>query len=244
MVTTKQKVSQGATRGGDTAKHGRMGSILMMVVLACACVGSAQSWSGHQDREVQGERIPTGAIAAHMVGRLLIDASGEAQLVGYYTYLAGISGPFFSGKPSEATAFFTFRTTRFRVNPLPNGNIIHFFSVPVDVPITEVRAYHNSRPNGDFQNPDTFSGGQLIGLFQAEKSMGTAAGSTFVMTGTFDLVSTSTFIFQGQRYNLGKLGEAVTLSVTFGPPLSGNFAGGPVVVCFGGYALAVGKRYD
>jgi len=213
--------------------------LVCVIVFFCVWASPATS-SGKLEFEKSGERIPPGAVAAQIVGRLLIDASGEGQVVGYYTYLAGIPGPFFSGEPSEATAYFTFRSTRFRTQVIPNGNIVHLLSVPVDVAATEVRIYFNGQPNGNFQSPDTFSDGQLIGTLQAQGSLGTAAGSTYTMAGTFDLVSASNFIFQGQRHNFRKLGDAVTLSQTFGPPLSGSFSGGSVVVCFGGYALAAG----
>jgi hypothetical protein len=37
----------------------------------------------------------------------------QERALGYFTFIEGIPGPFFSGAPSEATAFFTFTTARF-----------------------------------------------------------------------------------------------------------------------------------
>ena len=53
---------------------------------------------------------------------------------GYFTFIEGIPGPFFTGPlpPSEATAFFRFTTARFSTVGIPNGECECAASSPGD----------------------------------------------------------------------------------------------------------------
>src|SRR5690242_12717223 len=44
-------------------------------------------------------------------------ATGTAQVAGYFAFLEGVPGLFFSGNPSEATAFLTFRSDTLSLSP-------------------------------------------------------------------------------------------------------------------------------
>ena len=200
------------------------------------------------DREDGPDRrkgsVAIGAVAAHLVGQIDIDATGTAQWIGYLPYLAGVTGTFFSGTPSEATAYFTFRSTSFQEQEIPNGNLIELFPNAVGAPL-EIHVYLNRNPKGNFQTPDTFSDGVLIARLQPERAMGTDTGTLTIAAGTYNVVSGSDFTFQGQDYNIKDLTRALTIALTFGTPVPGGSAGGPALVSsFGGYALAVEKTDD
>jgi len=65
--------------------------------------------------------IPAGHIASHGLERDMVNADGTGEGAGYFTFIEGIPDPFFAGSPSEATAFFTFRTAPFTTQMIQNG---------------------------------------------------------------------------------------------------------------------------
>ena len=184
--------------------------------------------------------VAIGSIAAHLVGRIVIDpTTGNAEWIGYLPYLAGVAGTFFSGTPSEATAYFTFRSTTFQEQAIPNGNFTELFPAGVGQPL-EIHVYLNNSPNGNFETPDTFSEGKLIARLSPERAMGTDTGTFTSAAGTYDVIFGSHFWFQGQDYNIQELTRSMTIALTFGTPAPGVSAGAPALVSsFGGYALAV-----
>jgi hypothetical protein len=184
--------------------------------------------------------VPSGSVAAHLVGRMLVDASGNAQWVGYCPYLAGVTGSLFSGAPSEATAYFTFRSTPFQEQLVLNGNLLQLFPTSATGQV-EISVYLNTNPNGSFQAPATFSQGQLLAQLQPQRAMGTFTGSLTLAAGTYDLVNSSNFNFDGLTYNLAQLTPSLTMSLLFGAPVAGSYTGNATatIYSFGGYALAV-----
>lgn len=204
-------------------------------------VGRVTPFDDEDRHHRSSESVAIGAVAAHLVGRIVIDGTGNGQWIGYLPYLAGVTGTFFSGAPSEATAYFTFRSTSFQEQVIPNGNLTEIFPNAVGEPL-EIHVYINSNPNGNFQSPDSFSDGQLIATLQPERAMGTDTGSLTFAAGTYNVVSGSDFIFQGQTYNIRELTRSMTIVLTFGTPVPGVSAGSPALVSsFGGYAIAVGR---
>ncbi len=187
-------------------------------------------------------RLAAGAVATHVIGRLILNADGTAILLGYYPYIEGVAGPFFSGPQGEATAYFTFRTAPFQVQAVTNGSIVHLFSSPINDTAVMVTTYYNDTPAGDFTNPDSFSSGQAIGVFHTRRGMATAiTGATGMEIGTLDLVSASDFTFQAQTYNLGSLGSSITQTTFYaGSPVSGSLASLPASIPFGGTAVVTG----
>jgi hypothetical protein len=76
---------------------------------------------------------PSGQVASHGLERDAVNADGTGEGAGYFTFIQGVAGSLFSGLPSEATAFFTFRTElralfphgftiAFNTNPTPINN--------------------------------------------------------------------------------------------------------------------------
>jgi hypothetical protein len=155
-------------------------------LLASAPTGRAQSSS----------RVPASRIAEHTVARGLFAADGTAQVVGYLAFIDGVSGSLFSGAPSEATAFFAFRTDTISVQPIANGDITVFLLCNV---------YFNRSPHGDWNNPDSFSSGQLVATFTRTPplivNVVTMANSFF----SAELTNSQEFAFNGETVDFKKL---------------------------------------
>ena len=76
---------------------------IMGVALALLASGLANT--------VEAQPTGAGGLVAHYVARIYIDpATGQAQCVGYFTNIAGITASLFNGTPGEETAYFTFRS--------------------------------------------------------------------------------------------------------------------------------------
>src|ERR1017187_9723207 len=114
----------------------------------------------------QEGRPPVGRVAYHFVARLLQSPTGTFFVIGYVNFLDGVSAPLFDGTPGEKTALMTFRSDVFSATQqLSNGNVmvLNWPSTPAPV----VRFYLNNSPKQDWNTPDSFSSGQLIGSFSA-----------------------------------------------------------------------------
>ena len=87
-----------------------------------------------------------GAVACYYVARAYINPdNGTAITYGYFTIISGITGPLFSGAPSENTAFFTYRTDVVQGTMLPtNGDVGIILFAPGTLSL-----YFNPAPAGD-----------------------------------------------------------------------------------------------
>jgi hypothetical protein len=121
--------------------------------------------------------------------------TGSAQVAGYFLFVEGAPGPFFSGNPSEATAFFTFRSDTLSLTPpIANGPDV---SATLFSPGT-FTVYFNASPGSNFANLDSFSSGKPIATFLRSTGMITGvAGSTGTATFSAKLISSHDFVFQG-----------------------------------------------
>jgi hypothetical protein len=219
----------------------------LLLGFPCICFAAIVLLLGspHRSAATSGAgSVAAAAVEANIAGRLIVDSSGSAQLIGYYPFIYGLPSNLFSGAASETTGYFTFRSSVFTINPLQNGNILHLLSTPSAGTTNVMSVYVNSYPNQNFSLPDTFSAGQMIAQYSTGKFIGTASAFGGVEAGTLVLMSSSNFSFQGQSFNLGALGSATTISLTFGQPISGGFSGGPAVVAFGGSAIGVGNSFS
>jgi len=156
----------------------------------------------------QEGRPPVGRVAYHFVARLLQSPTGTFFVIGYVNFLDGVSAPLFDvahGVPGEKTALMTFRSDVFSATQISNGNVLVLNWHPAPAPV--VKFYLNNSPNQDWNQPDSFSGGQLIGSFSAR--VGQIAivltGSTAVVTYSYDWMSTQNFSLGGKMVNLGRL---------------------------------------
>jgi hypothetical protein len=156
----------------------------------------------------QEGRPPVGRVAYHFVARLLQSPTGTFFVIGYVNFLDGVSAPLFDvahGVPGEKTALMTFRSDVFSATQISNGNVLVLNWPPAPAPV--VKFYLNNSPNQDWNQPDSFSGGQLIGSFSARVGQIAIAltGTTAVVTYSYDWVSTQNFSLGGKMVNLGRL---------------------------------------
>jgi hypothetical protein len=206
----------------------------MLTLCALTLAAHAQSTSAIS-------QIPSGVVAAHMIGRMVLGADGAAELIGYYPFLEGIDGAIFSSdsSPSERTAHFTFRSSRFNVSVLRNDPLTHLRATPIGgTSAIVLRVYYNPNPNQEFTRPDSFSAGELIGEFQARGGLTTVVPFTATInTGSFRKTASTDFTFREKTYNLGQLAENITVELKGAPlDIALGFIGASIP--FGGSAIA------
>jgi hypothetical protein len=69
-----------------------------------------------------------GSLATNFVGRFYFNPTTlQGFVVGYLPDIAGVAGPLFNGGPSEATAYFTFRSDVFQFTELPTNGDLQLF---------------------------------------------------------------------------------------------------------------------
>jgi hypothetical protein len=145
----------------------------------------------------EAQPIPSSAVVCYLVGRLYLDPNtGNAEVSGYFTDINGIgaSHTLFNGAPSESTAFFTFHTT-LSISSLPsNGDI-----TPLLGSAGHYDIYYNPKPKGDWSNPSSFAGGQLIAHFSRPEILVIQFDSfSFIQhTVTETLLYSRDFVFKG-----------------------------------------------
>jgi hypothetical protein len=183
--------------------------------------------------------IPASQIAEHAVCRGLLAANGTAQVVCFLAYVDGISGSLFSGNPSEATAYLTVRTDTITAQPIVNGDVVALLQSA-----GTYNTYFNSSPNGNWDNPDSFSSGQLVATFTRTPpiliSVGTMASGFF----SAKLTSSHEFELNGQTVDFKHLvPNGVTWLLTAaGNPVATGAPGFVAAQPFAGSALAIGRK--
>ena len=116
-----------------------------------------------------------------------------------------------------------------------------------DVALTLVSAgtfnvYYNAVPSGDWNNPSSFSSGQLIATFTREESLFPQMGAFSFHSLSEVLTSSRMFAYNGQNYNFT---DIASNGITFAQfvsntPLSG-VAGYPIAFAAAGTTMAVGE---
>ena len=99
-------------------------------------------------------------MACHFVVRAYLsiaaDGQGVAEVAGYITDIPGISDLLFNGPPSEKTAHLTFRSDLVTLTPLPPNGLVNLEQVSAGT----FNIYFNPTPNGDWDDPNSFSNGE------------------------------------------------------------------------------------
>jgi hypothetical protein len=159
-------------------------------------------------------------------------------------FLDGVSAPLFDvahGVPGEKTAVMTFRSDVFSAPPFFNGNVVvlNWPSAPAPV----VKFYLNNSPNQDWNQPDSFSGGQLIGSFSARVGQIVITGTAAVVTYSYDWVSTQNFSLGGKMVNLGRLspGGGTISNYVSTVPVPTNVSGFPTALTSAGTSFVIGQ---
>jgi hypothetical protein len=221
------------------------GCVLLLVLATGLLLGLK---GGHaESRSLQPAATtpaPIGVVGAQIIGRIVLNADGTAETIGYYPFLLGLPSPLFSGTPGESTAYFTLHSTAFTAQTIPNATIMHAFATPPAGSANLVNVYFNSAPNQNFSNPNTFSAGQLIATYKSVGGMITGVvpyvGTDVV---TLQLVSSADFSFGGQTFNIATLGGGtMTMYVTAAAMPSSPAGSFPMVWPFGASVVVASSQ--
>jgi hypothetical protein len=218
------------------------------VLILAVLLGSVNSPAQAQQRSrIEVQQIPSSAVACYFVGRFYLDTSSfQGEVVGYFTDISriGASDSLFNGSPSEQTAFFTLRSDMFSLTSLPANGDLGLFLVSAGT----YNIYYNPTPNGDWSDPDTFSGGQKfpgqpIAQFTRPEVLDLEfeAISQHMITET--LVSSQSFTFKGHKYNFSAIapGGVTLYNAISNTPLPG-VAGFSIVLPYAGTCVAVANN--
>lgn len=154
-----------------------------------------------------------GELAWYVTGRFYARADGSLADYGYFLHLAGIEADLFCGEPHESRAHFTFAAEPFKARQVRNGNL----ELALD-PVGDFGVYLQTTPQGDFDDPASFSQGQRIAIFRrVSVVVGTtvegADRQALVSSNVFSarLLISEPFEFAGRRYDLRyQIGKGVT----------------------------------
>jgi hypothetical protein len=187
-------------------------------------------------------KTPANHVVWQHVGRIYLNPdTGKAIYAGYLVHINGISTSLFSGPPGEGTAYFTFKTDVLQLTPLPNNGDISLYFVSAGT----FSVYYNPSPKGDWDDPDTFSCGQLIATFERTESLYPVIGPIGFHSLSESLVSSQNFTFEGQTFNFSRISpDGITFAQFFSStPLAGaGITGYSVVFPGAGAVTAVGSR--
>jgi hypothetical protein len=177
----------------------------------------------------------TGQVASHGLERDAVNADGTGEGAGYFTFIQGIAGSLFSGQPSEATAFFTFKTGQFSTGVISNGSVTALLHPPGQFTI-----YLNNTPSGNWNDFNSFAQGQAIAVVDFGTTQDINTGSVQIGYTSATIVQSTSFEFQGQQYNLKALfPHGFTIAFNTNPsPINNSF---PLIFCLGFTSFAVGS---
>jgi len=168
---------------------------------------------------------PIGIIAGQAVGRVNLDANLNTEVLMYFPAIEGIGTHLFNTSPFNETesvknAFFTARSNKFSGSALVNSTVGVLLLGKNSERIV-MNVYFNPNPDRDFSKPETFSDGQLVGVYPV------SAGSTTLVSGanasfvySAQLESSSDFTFRGQNFNGRNLLPAFSVFLNGAAPAS------------------------
>ena len=208
-------------------------TLLILVIATLLAPGAPQAQSQN--------RLSIGTIVYNYVGRIYIDpATGSGQVAGYFTSIAGIDKAFL-GAPSEATAFFTYRSEPLHFQTVPND---------VDTSITLLDAgkwhiYYNPNPAGNWNDPSSFSQGQVVADLTHNALQIVSSGPAHAAVFSGELLASHDFVFGGKTLNFASFFpngvtnfSFATNTVVAGPS---EF---PITFADAGWAVAKGHTPD
>lgn len=220
-------------------------------ILNRGCVTAALTFFGIpfalHAQESHGHNGGSARIAYHYVGRVSLNfLTNTGTVYGYLTDLYGINTAtsLFRGTPSENTALLTFRAD-ITFQPLPGNGALgngQFAVSPVLVNPGHYQIYFTQSPAHDWNDPNTFSNGQVIATLVRGLELFSVLGTIVQNAGTAARESSSPFSLNGQSIDLSALIPYGSTNITTGPllPLPGSTATVPVFA-FSGYALAIAR---
>jgi hypothetical protein len=186
-------------------------------------------------------KIPVGGMVYNYVGHAYINpTTGSGEVAGYFSSIAGIETPF-DGAPSEATAYFTYRSEPLTFTALP---------ADVDTALTLLNAgkwhiYFSSNPASSptsWADPASFSQGQLVADLDHTALQIVSSGPVHQAVFSGELLASYDFVYAGRTINFAQFfpngitnfGSATNTLVQGGAP------GFPIVFADAGWAVAKG----
>ncbi len=184
------------------------------------------------------ESIPAAEVVYQHVGRIYVNPdTGKAIYAGYVVHLNGINSSLFNGSPSESTAYFTFSTDILQLTPMPNDGDIVLSLVSAGT----FSIYYNTKPNGDWSDPATFSSGKLIATFSRKESLFPEIGPIGFHALSERLLSSQSFTFNDQTLNFNRIApNGITFAQFFSTTRLAGIAGYPVAFAGAGTTMAIG----
>ena len=190
---------------------------------------------------------PAGGIAFHYVGRVKLNFLDSTGIVyGYVTALSTVpsSAVLFKGAPGESTAYLTFRAN-INFESLPGNGLIgpgQFAVTPFLVQPGAWSIYYTANPAHNWDDPDTFSNGQVIAALQRPVEQFSVFPTFSINAGSANLQSSTPFTVGGQTINFRDIASPGLVDVTSGPPIPLN-GSTPTSPIFGvsGYSLVSGR---
>jgi hypothetical protein len=188
--------------------------------------------------------MPAGLTVLTFVNRLVINPS-QIQVFGYFPTIHGLPDPLFSGTPGEGTAYFTWSLDAAGAVQIQNGDTTAAGSAGVAVLPSghSLNVYFNATPGQSWNNPGSFSAGQLVATFRSTTGTQTGSGPVALVTQSYVLISSTKFTFKGETYDFARL---LPNGMTF-IALSGNIPLGnttppspPLIFPAAGSAIAIG----
>jgi hypothetical protein len=194
-----------------------MGMFVVMAVLACGTMASAQDVTTLPIKEEQ---------QLYEIMAEFINNGPANHQFGYLGDVAGLSSVFSSTTTKdESTALFTY------VVDAQNFQVVTHGAFRITDRVGTCTIYLNNGPS-DFNNPASFSQGTPIQVSTYRQTVVVRlADNTFVSTNTHTITKVETFSLNGVNYRLGQIGKSFrsTYSGVVGlnqPPLvTGFFAG-------------------
>ena len=185
-------------------------------------------------------QVPAAQVVWQHVGRVYVNPNtGKALYAGYLVHINGLPTSLFNGAPSEAAAYFTFSTDVLSLTPLPANGDVGLSLVSAGT----FNVYYNAVPSGDWNNPNSFSSGQLIVTFARDESLLPQVGPIITHGLSEVLASSSKFAFAGQTYNFNKIApNGITFAQYFSTtPIITGVADYPIALPGAGTTMSVGS---
>jgi len=203
---------------------------LTMLILGCLPLLRAQV------------EIPTAQTVWQHTGRVYLDPdTGKALYAGYVVHLDGVSDSLFSGAPGPGSAYFTFSTDVLTLTPMPSNADLSLYLVSAGT----FNVYYNSTPNGDWNDPGTFSSGTLIATFKRDQSLFPFFTTYGYHAVSETLESSQDFTFNGKTYNFHRMvPNGITFASFFSAtPQTTGLSNYPVAFAAAGTTIAVGSAH-
>ncbi len=231
-----------ATRAGYLQPMKNTLLAALVISGAVLCTGAYQYVAGQP--AATSARVPIGAVAAQVAGRLIATSDSAVDIFGYLTFVDGMTD-LFKSTPGAAGAHLAFRSEPTGAHFLDNGRVLHLIATPANGQFTRMGVYYQDDPARDLTKPETFAEGTQIASFRTHGTRANVTSTAYLLSATLELEWAIDFQHRGRTFNLRSMGDSVTLQ-SFGPGatletlLEQAARDGNVSVDYGGTAYAAG----